>query len=65
MPAGQEIIKAIMGHAVEACLKKGVSLNFEKHLPPNKEDYSVREVVNAIGRSLTENGIPNNLFKPL
>lgn len=62
MTETKDVVRAIE-KAVEAAAKKGATLDFEKHLPKGKTLFTNRELMNAVGQTLTEIGIPNNLFK--
>lgn len=54
--------RSIVMHLVAVAAKHGV--DWEKHLPKGKTEFTAREVTNAVGRALTEAGVPNNLETP-
>ena len=56
-----DIVSELLRLLTEAEQQLGRKLDWERHLPQGRRAFSAREVCNAIGRTLTEAGIINNL----
>jgi len=56
----QEIVDALIARVAEVEAARGVSIDWIGQLPTGRQEYTARDIVNAIGRALTEAGIENN-----
>lgn len=59
----ENLVPWLMGVVADKEKELGQDIPWQEHLPKGKEEWTAREIFNAVGRAFTQLGIPNNLEK--
>lgn len=59
----EELVDSLMIYVSELEAQRGEAIDWLSRLPAGQDDYSSRDVVNAIGKALTAAGVQNNLVR--